>query len=419
MTHLVFIGPIPYEALHQRPQKLAEGFARAGCRVTYVEPSGIRDYQHAPRTLLVRALLRSLGYHLRALSSFLFSRNRRRGPAPAPSECCSGSGKAGGTLSRATMPVVIPPNRFNSRMLERLAAAVYREFLLREVYCPPPDGEETMTLVEHPLHGEALPEPALTGPVYFDCIDELGLYAGHADVDRFEEYRKRLVERSSAVFVTSRSLEEQLAPIAAGRPLVRIPNGVDAAWFELQASSTRKPAELQAVTGRIVGYMGMLYAWIDYPLLEEAAHRLPETTFVLVGPLLDPDRAAPLQALPNVIFSGQRPYAEVPSYIAAFDLCLIPFAPGKIADTTNPVKVFEYFALGKPVLSTPVAELQTYAREGLLVIAEGEAFIQELSKPRGEEEPGLAGRRKEIAAAQSWQALVARMLGFMGGKEGP
>ena len=143
-------------------------------------------------------------------------------------------------------------------------------------------------------------------------------------------------------------------------------------------------------------------------------------TFMLVGPLVDPERAVALQAHANVIFPGMRPYAEVPAYIAAFDLCLIPFISGKIAESTNPVKVFEYFALGKPVLSTPVAELQSFAQEGLLTIAEGEEFIRGLERAGEAQDPAIVARRKEIAAAQSWQALVAQMLEVMNrGEERP
>lgn len=426
--HLIFLAPIPFDSLHQRPQKLAEGFARENLRVTYVEPSGIREYLDGRRRGLLGALARSLLFHVKALAALAappaarpaaagsaLSDSGRSMPQPA-----AGSGDRPG-VELATMPLVIPPNRMNSPFFERLAAAVYREFLIWEVYPGAAPGQDTVTLVEHPLYGEALPEDEITGPVFYDCIDDLALYAGRADLSRFETYQRRLVERSKGIFVTARRLEGQIRPMAGARPLVRIPNGVDAAWFIEKAAGAVRPQALAGVAGPVAGYIGMLYSWIDYELLAAAARSLPEVTFVLVGPIVDPERASALRSLPNVIFPGRVPYTEVPAFVASFDVCLIPFRNGPIADTTNPVKVFEYFALGKPVLSTQVAELEPFATEGLLRMAGGEGFVKVLGEMVGEMQSRegnsggttVAQRRRDVAFDHSWQVHVRHMLSVM------
>ncbi len=464
--HLIFLAPIPFDSLHQRPQKLAEGFVRETLRVTYVEPSGIREYLDGRRRGLIGALARSLLYHARALTAMAAhprrgenERGRRYRPGGGtPAEAVIPSSMAGrdsGGIGQsvaqpavprrvpadsgrsmphpaadpgdrpgvelATMPLVIPPNRVNSAFFERLAAAVYREFLIREVYTGAAPGEKPVTLVEHPLYGEALPGDEITGPVYYDCIDDLALYAGLAELSRYVTYQRRLVERSTAIFVTARRLEGQIRPMAGARPLVRIPNGVDAAWFIEKAAGAVRPQALTGVPGPVAGYIGMLYSWIDYELLAAAARSLPKVTFVLVGPIVDPERAAALRSLPNVLFPGRVPYTEVPAFVASFDVCLIPFRKGPIADTTNPVKVFEYFALGKPVLSTQVAELEPFAGEGLLRMAGGEEFVKVLGEmvremqPRAGNSGGttVAQRRRAVAFDHSWQVHVRHMLNVM------
>jgi glycosyltransferase involved in cell wall biosynthesis len=131
----------------------------------------------------------------------------------------------------------------------------------------------------------------------------------------------------------------------------------------------------------------------------------------MVGPLDFEFRNAHLRTIPNLRWIGRREYGEMPRYISAFDVCLIPFLAGKVSQTTNPVKVFEYFALGKPVVSTPMHELLTFRNDGLLRLAQGKeefasAVRESLAEPAGE----IQDRRREMARRHSWRALTELML---------
>jgi hypothetical protein len=101
-------------------------------------------------------------------------------------------------------------------------------------------------------------------------------------------------------------------------------------------------------TQPLIGYFGAIAPWLDYCLIEELAKALPECQFVYIGPVYD-ERVTVPQA-PNLHWLGMVPYNLLPSYGRYFDVAIIPFLPGRIAQTTSPLKLFEYFALECPVV---------------------------------------------------------------------
>lgn len=101
----------------------------------------------------------------------------------------------------------------------------------------------------------------------------------------------------------------------------------------------------------IVGYFGAIAPWLWYDEIRKLVSSRPDLGFVFIGP----DYADALGRLPrarNVLWLDQVSYDTLPAYANQFDVCFIPFEPGKIAHATSPLKLFEYFALEKPVVVT-------------------------------------------------------------------
>jgi glycosyltransferase involved in cell wall biosynthesis len=216
---------------------------------------------------------------------------------------------------------------------------------------------------------------------------------------------------AGTTFVTAEKLEERLRAIAPGRSIVRVPNGVDFDWFQECAARRGFPPDIQETKHPVAGYVGVLRDWFDFDLIGHLALTMPDISFIMVGPLDFDFRNAHLRTIPNLRWIGRREYGEIPRYISAFDVCLIPFLAGKVSQTTNPIKVFEYFALGKPVVSTPMHELVPFRNDGLLRFAEGReefasALRDSLAEPPGE----LQDRRRDVAKRHSWHALAHLML---------
>lgn len=201
------------------------------------------------------------------------------------------------------------------------------------------------------------------GWVVYDCIDDLSVHAPQGELLRlYQVWEAELIDRCHGAVVTAERLGARIAARRAGLPIATIRNGVDVDAFIASAGGPR-PRDLPtgAAGGRpIIGFVGALYEWIDFELIRAAAERLPECDFVFVGPNNRPNDVESLSKLANVKLLGARPYIDVPAYIAAFDICWVPFAAGDISAAANPVKIYEYLALGKPVVTTPVADVASF-----------------------------------------------------------
>jgi glycosyltransferase involved in cell wall biosynthesis len=99
--------------------------------------------------------------------------------------------------------------------------------------------------------------------------------------------------------------------------------------------------------------------YFDFDLLEDLARALPQSTLLLIGPATSETASAleRLAQLPSVHWLGQKPYVELPRYVAAFDVGLIPYVSNAHTRSCFPLKVYEYLAAGKPAVASGLPEL--------------------------------------------------------------
>jgi glycosyltransferase involved in cell wall biosynthesis len=404
------ISQTPYNYLHHRFQQIANRLVDWQLPVVYVqESSGWRPYLSGVRKGFSRALLRSIGYHLLALFSLLTGllRAKPAGPHPEPEP---------GRLIVIEMPLGIPTVHFNWSTLEMLSAAIYRQVLRRAVFPRMSVHRATVALVNSPIWGNVLLKGDFDRIIY-DCIDDVALYAGKSSIERFRGYERKLLDLSHGVVVTAAPLEEQILELVPEKPVTRIPNGVDVEWFQASAAEATVPTDLPRTSRPLIGYIGSISTWLDLELSRAVAESMPDAEFLFIGPA-DPwlDLEA-LARLPNVRFLGRKPYEEVPSYVAACRVCWIPFSSGRIVEHTNPIKLFEYFALGKPVVSTPMPELGSYARNDLVRIGSSPEEIRKALRAALQEQDGpLGAERVAVARAHGWEALIRQLYGVLRGE---
>ncbi|MBV9945559.1 MAG: glycosyltransferase, partial [Myxococcales bacterium] len=207
------------------------------------------------------------------------------------------------------------------------------------------------------------------GVVVYDCMDELSAFQGaHAEL---RERELELFRRADIVFTGGHSLYEAKRQ---DHPNVHaFPSSVDAHHFA-RARRTREegpdPPDQAHVPHPRVGFFGVLDERLDVELLESVAERRPDLQFVLVGPVvkIDPGR---IPRRPNVHLLGPKPYAELPDYVARWDVAMIPFARNESTRFISPTKTLEYMAAGKPVVSTSIRDVvRPYGEEGLARIAD-------------------------------------------------
>lgn len=136
----------------------------------------------------------------------------------------------------------------------------------------------------------------------------------------------------------------------AGQRIHVVPNGT-----ELAASmGVVVPQILRGLGRPLIGYVGNLRDRIDWSLLHGTALRMPEATFAVVGGGERPEDVAELKRLPNVVFTGVVPYDQVLPVIQSFDVAVMPHLRSDLTKRMNPLKIYNYFAARRPIVSTEV-----------------------------------------------------------------
>jgi len=230
----------------------------------------------------------------------------------------------------------------------------------------------------------------------YDCMDEHMGFGTHGEGTAADE--RRLISEADLVAATSRPLLEKVRRI---RPdVLALPNGGDAARFE--ALPARNAGPLARLPRPVVGYYGAIAAWFDVASVAEASRRHPEWSFALVGNTSGASLEA-LEGRPNVHLFGEVPYDVLPAYVAGFDVCTIPFERTPLTEATNPVKLYEYLATGKPIVARRLPEIEPF--EGVVVLyGAGADFATALeSAVREDPASGLASRRRALARENTWE----------------
>jgi len=218
-----------------------------------------------------------------------------------------------------------------------------------------------------------------------------------------------LLKHSDLVFANSPELGEFFAQYRSD--VVTLFNGVSVNQF-IGQSQFPVPQDLAVLPKPWIGYAGSLGRRIDVRLLQYLTQNMPQTSFVLLGPVHDRKWLRPLKSIPNVYLLGDKHYNELPRYLSCFDVCILPNDPA--ADSAgDSIKLYEYLAAGKPVVSTSTA----YARrlQHILSVADTyEAFLKSIRSylSLNETERAMLSEklRTNIPADRHWDYIADKMI---------
>jgi GT2 family glycosyltransferase/glycosyltransferase involved in cell wall biosynthesis len=217
-----------------------------------------------------------------------------------------------------------------------------------------------------------------------------------------------LCRRADTVIVCSEKLREKKQPLA--RNLHLVPNGVDAAHYArvLDAAGPLLP-EAATWAKPVFGYTGTIHPdRIDVELVDKIARAFPEGTVALVGPMmLSSADHTRLQACGNVQMTGPVAYARLPEVMRAFDVFITPHRVTAFTESLNPIKLWEYLAAGKPIVSSDVAGFRDYPQH-VRVVVDHDDFIRGLREALVEDPAKQAARRAEVGG-HSWQARAEQI----------
>jgi glycosyltransferase involved in cell wall biosynthesis len=219
-----------------------------------------------------------------------------------------------------------------------------------------------------------------------------------------------MVTQSQVVTTASLCLRERL-----GEKAVVIPNGVS-----LKEATGKNGVGLRAhYRSPVVGYLGAFEYFVDFDMVLATARALKEVTFLLVGAgreLAAVSRHVAREGLTNVILPGPVPHHRAFDYIAAMDVCLIPFHRSAVGEAACPLKLFEYTGAQRPVISTPVREVQLIGKEFVTFAGTAQelrhTIVELLHSPQ--RRAALAAKGFEVIRRQyTWETLTERFEGLV------
>lgn len=365
------IGPTEWAGVWARPQQLMSRLAARGNRVLYVDP---------PVT---------------ALAPLKVPDQRRRWTAPG-----SRLTAVGERLWVLEPPLFLPfgsryrnVNRANQRLLAGALRRVAGFLGFREVilWTYLPGTVDVLDQVPHDL-------------LCYDCVDDHAAFTGLLDPAAVRAMEDELIRRSDVVLASAERLHRRCAALNPAALLV--PNGVDFDHFVTATEPGPVPPDLDGLPRPRIGFVGAIGDWIDLELIAAVAKAGLGVPVVLIGPALTD--LGPLRRIPNVRILGPRPYKDLPGYLRGFDVCLNPFRLNELTASVNPVKLYEYLAAGKEVVSTALPEVRGFGHV-IHIAPDHRSFIETVGAV-------LAGRlghplEAKVAAARanSWDERLARI----------
>ena len=234
----------------------------------------------------------------------------------------------------------------------------------------------------------------------YDYLDPIE-FTTLTDFYPVQEQHEKLIRKSDIIFVTAQALREDALSIAEEKDVVTVSNGTDAKFFEMNKNSC-EITDYARTDKKRVGYMGTYYR-VDMDLIYATAQELTEVDFLLIGPLDRQNQRRTHQKPENVFILGTKERKQLPAYAQMFDVALIPFKVSTMTDAMNPLKLYEYFSLGKPVVATGTRELKRFDDGHLLRTAETQdEFVDAINAFLKYDAKAWQDSRRQIARQNSW-----------------
>ncbi len=214
----------------------------------------------------------------------------------------------------------------------------------------------------------------------YDCMDELAAFKGAPKELITQE--KELLAIADVVFTGGKSLYQSKK--RSNPNTYCLPSSVDKIHFQKAfAKSTSIPADIAVCKKPVVGFYGVIDERMDLDLLAEVAKMTPEVDFVLIGPVVKIDNGD-LPVADNIRYLGAKHYDELPNYLNAFKIAMMPFALNESTKFISPTKTLEFMAARKPIISTPIYDVKRdYSRE-VQIVRTAAQFSQAIKRYLGE-----------------------------------
>ena len=248
----------------------------------------------------------------------------------------------------------------------------------------------------------------------YDILDDISLLQGNQ-----HELKTRHLEamsRATIISVSSQLLYEDV-PQRYRNKTILVKNAVAEKFanqakrqFQDQPDINDQEILRSKLDQKVVGYVGAVAEWMDFGLIELLLRSFPAVSFVFVGPILPDGQALKGLALDydNIVLIGEKKHDELPFFIRQFDVCIIPFLLNRITHAVSPVKLFEYAAFGKPIITTAMRECIQY--KSVNSPESHSEFVMTLKRILDEESAICSDDVYQLAQDNTWEKRVDVLL---------
>lgn len=236
----------------------------------------------------------------------------------------------------------------------------------------------------------------------YDCMDQWDGFPGASP--RALEFEGSLVKIADLIWAVTPDLARRLSGGSGAGKTHLVPNACDFTHFS-QPRGIRRPPNWVAGTP-VIGYAGYVHGWFDWDAVLRIARSLPHGIIWIIGPRTG---NVPRNLPANIVLEGFVPYERLPEYYAGFDVAVIPFKGDLLMKGVSPIKMYEYLAAGKPVVSSMMAGAMGFVSPRVVEVA-----------PTPGDFPNICSRllsdvgnqtlkqvRQKLAREHSWEARWA------------
>lgn len=248
----------------------------------------------------------------------------------------------------------------------------------------------------------------------YDCSDDLKNYTIESKLlVKMQEWHANTISKSDIVFVSSQKIASDILRVKSSTNIKLIPNGVDAEWFYHQANHIPIPNDIEKINSPRIGYVGnIIFPWLDLNNILAVAISNPFLNFIFVGWVIDSTLIEKLKGAPNIFFLGGKDYSNIPAYMKAFDVCMLPFKIEDKLDSNDTLVMYEYLSLGKPVVASKIKESEKF-KELIYLYEDKAGFIDGIQKSLGERDETLKQRRIAVSRENTWEKRAETMISLI------
>lgn len=228
------------------------------------------------------------------------------------------------------------------------------------------------------------------------------------------EQENELILKADMCLASSNSIAQRLAE-RTGKAFRVLPNGADTDAFYEAVKHSSIADDIAEISQPRIGYVGRINRKIDLGLIVRLAQNNTKWNFVMVGPVLSLDNETQrawqaCQNLTNVYFLGEKRHTQLPNYVAGLDVALMPYrmGTGLWTDAIYPLKLHEYLAADKPVVSSPIASVLPF--DDVIELASSlDEWTRKIRKGLSDEGIDDSGARVKVARANDWNIRAEQL----------